>query len=168
MKKYITITLMALLLITSAMSVQAAPPGHKATIAPSLRLFHGRLTVVDVTAPDGHIGLRNGDQIIAVNGQRVSTEAAFRKRLSMTRNGPRDVRITINRNQLRDVLSVPASPGNGPRNRSQANNASRSGFINPDLLVVTSQGVMHRETAERLGLPYTPFVGSPEYPNRGR
>jgi ribosomal protein S8 len=36
------------------------------------------------------------------------------------------------------------------------------GIMNPALMVMTSQGIMHRDAAARLGLPGTPISGAPE------
>lgn len=147
---YVT-TPLALLLVLSTTSVQAALRGQKVTTAASsLRVFHGRLTVVRLTVPSGHMGLRAGDQIIAVNGRRVSTEAAFMNRLMMTRSSTQAASIAVSRNGRLQILNVPSSLG--------------SGFMNPDLMVMTSQGVMHRDAAARLGLAGTPITGSPEGP----
>ena len=34
--------------------------------------------------------------------------------------------------------------------------------MNPNLMVMTSQGVMHKEAADRLGLAGTPIHGTPD------
>lgn len=140
----------ALLLVLIATSAQADPHGQKAKNAPNLRPFHGRLMVVGVTPSYGHLGLRAADQIAAVNGRRVSTEAAFLNRLTMTKNGTQAASIAVVRNGRFQILNVPIPLGGG--------------FMNPNLMVMTSQGVMHRDAAARLGLIGTPITGSPEGP----
>lgn len=142
----------ALLLVLIATSAQADPHGAKAKNASNLRTFHGRLIVVGVTPSYGHIGLRAGDQIVAVNGRRVSTEAAFMNRLTMPRSGTQATSIMVARNGTVQLLNVPTLLGGG--------------IINPNLMVMTSQGVMHKDTAARLGLVGTPITGSPEGPLR--
>jgi hypothetical protein len=40
-----------------------------------------------------------------------------------------------------------------------------SGIMNPDLMVMTELGVMHRDAAARLGLEGSPISGAPPLPN---
>jgi predicted metalloprotease with PDZ domain len=152
---------MALLPVIIATGAQAAPRGKKAMNASSLGLLlttgHDRLMVVGVAAPTGPLGLLAGDQIVAVNGRRVSTEAAFMNRLTGTRNGTQATSITVARNGRLQVMNAPPPPAGGRMSPSLAGSPSSGGFLNPNQMVRTSQGVMHRDAAARLGLPSTPF-----------
>jgi len=135
---------LALLLAMIATTVQAAPRGQKPASASSLGLslitVHDRLMVVKVTAPQGPNGLRAGDQIVAVNRRRVATEAAFMNRLTMTNSATPATSISVARNGKVQIMTAPGA-----------------GWMNPALMVYTSQGVMHRDAAARLGLAGTPF-----------
>jgi predicted metalloprotease with PDZ domain len=135
---------LALLLEMIATTVQAAPRGQQSARASSLGLtlitVHERLMVVKVTALQGPNGLRAGDQIVAVNRRRVATQAAFMNRLTMTNGGTPTTSISVARNGKVQIMNVPGA-----------------GWINPALMVRTSQGVMHKDAAARLGLAGTPF-----------
>jgi hypothetical protein len=121
-----------------------------------------RLMVIGVTGTYANLGVRFGDQIVAVNGRRVAAEAAFLNRLTMAKRGSASVTLTIARNGRLRTLNVPAISA-APRS-TRSGGGFGGGFMNPDLMVMTSQGVMHRDAAERLGLPGTPITGTPEWP----
>jgi S1-C subfamily serine protease len=57
-----------------------------------------RLMVIGVTGTYANLGVRFGDQIVAVNGRRVAAEAAFLNRLTMAKRGSASVTLTIARN----------------------------------------------------------------------
>jgi len=120
-----------------------------------------RLMVIGVTGTYANLGVRFGDQIVAVNGRRVAAEAAFLNRLAMAKRGSASVTLTIARNGRLQNLNVPVTTA--PVSTRSAGGFG-GGFMNPDLMVMTSQGVMHRDAAERLGLPGTPITGSQEWP----
>jgi hypothetical protein len=153
---------LALVMALIATTAQAAPRGPVSQGAAGLGVVlgnaQGRLVVVRLTAPQTLIGLRAGDQIIAVDGHQVSTEAAFMQRLSAARPSVSGTTVTLTRNGVRQNVNVTAAPGR-PTSRVHI-----SGFADPTQLVLTSQGVMHRETAARLGLPGVPISGTPEWP----
>jgi len=125
----------------------AAPRGQSATsLGVTLNDAGDQLVVVATTS--NYLGLQVGDRIVAVNGRRVSTEAAFVNRLGIA-NGNQGPSIVIARNNQLQTLNVRARQNSG-------------GWLNPDRMVITSQGAMHVEAAERLGLPGTPFPGTEE------
>jgi hypothetical protein len=144
-------------------SLQAATGRAGLTSASSLGLYvstiNRRLMVIGVTGAFANLGVRFGDQIVAVNGRRVAAEAAFLNRLTMAKRGSPSVTITVVRNGRLQNLKVPVMI---PAPRS--NRMSR-GIMDPSQMVKTSQGVMHRDAAERLGLPGTPITGTPEWPD---
>jgi hypothetical protein len=105
------------------------------------------LFVRDVSSTP-YAGMQIGDRIAAVNGHRVNTEAAFLNHLA--RSGF-TASIMVARNGKLGVLNSPTPSISRP---------AGGGFINPADLVVTSQGVMHKDVARRLGLSGTPVVGT--------
>ncbi len=151
---------LALLLAMFATKTQAVSPRQKARSASSVGLqvmpVQRRLMVVQATAPYGDVGLRSGDQIVAVNSRRVSTEAALMNRLSSS--GRQGTSITIARNGSLYFLNAPpfVNPAPAP--------SGEGAFVNLSFMVMTSQGAMHRDAAARLGLSGTPISGSPEGP----
>jgi hypothetical protein len=129
-----------------------------ASVGLHVNSVNGRLMVVGVNSPSHPWGVRAGDQIVAVNGRKVSSEAAFMNRLS-AKSTPS---LVIARNNRLHNLNVSAPQIAARVGASPAGRGRGGGFMNPDLMVMTSQGVMHKEAAERLGLPGTPIEGSPE------
>jgi predicted metalloprotease with PDZ domain len=117
------------------------------------------LIVSGLTAPSAYANLRVGDRITAVNGQRVATEAAFLNRLAVTGSG---ATIMVIRNGSVQTLTILSPRPSGLPRRGPAVASSAGGLINPSQMVITSQGVMHKDVAARLGLPGVPFTGSPE------
>jgi ribosomal protein S8 len=143
--------------ITGVDAQAASPPA--ASIGLSLTTIGGRLVVVAARDPLGTIVLKTGDMIVAVNGQSVNTEASFMNLLTRARAERRGVNITVSRNGITQVAHV------APANRTTANRSipvSASGIMNPDLMVMTSRGVMHRDAARRVGLEGTPVTGTPD------
>src|SRR5262245_227158 len=143
---------LALSLVPMATSAQAEPPRGVATAANwglSVAPAKNRLVVVGSTAPNSPLGLKAGDQIVAVNGRRVATETAFVNRLSQATN------IAIVRDGRTQIIGAPVVARTNP---NQAGVPSSVGWMNPALMVRTSQGVMHRDAAARLGLAGTPLV----------
>jgi ribosomal protein S8 len=135
-------------------SAQAAAPPAAASLGLNLTNVNGHLTVAAASAPLGTLVLRTGDVIVAVNGHWVASEAAFVNLLTQAKGSGHGVNITLVRNGTSQVVSAV------PPSRSLPN---RSGFLNPDLIVMTSQGAMHRDAAARRGLPVTtPITGTPE------
>ncbi|MEX2175872.1 MAG: hypothetical protein WD872_16025 [Pirellulaceae bacterium] len=106
-----------------------------------------------------NVGLRADGRIVAVNGVRVSSEAALRNRIKMSGG---NAKITVARNGRLQTFSAPAPQAN---QRAASRTSGGFGIINPALMVMTSQGVMHRDAAARLGLPGTPISGTPEWPH---
>lgn len=149
-----------LLLALSMDTSQAAPGQFQSSGAAQLGLSFGTSQggLFVRSAGMTNLGLRAGDQIIAVNGRRVATEAAFMNRLTLSKSGARGVTISVVRNSRIQILTVPAGGG------TFTGTTTAGGFMNPALMVMTSQGVMHRDTAARLGLPGTPITGTPEWP----
>ena len=95
----------------------------------------------------------------ATNGSKLRT---FQARPTVPGTNTQTTRMTFVRNGRLQTMSVTVPSSGRSMNPSRATNTGRSSWINPDLMVVTSQGVMHRSRAERLGLPYTLFIGSRE------
>jgi len=143
----LAITVMILVLGLATGQALAAPRGQSATsLGVTLNTAGDQMVVVATTS--NLLGLQVGDRIVAVNGRRVSTEAAFVNRLKIA-SGNQSPTIIVARNNQLQTLSVRARQSTG-------------GWMNPDLMVLTSQGVMHVEAAERLGLPGTPIHGTEE------
>lgn len=140
--------LLSLILTMPDLNSQAASPGQKAKSATSLGLLvnvvDDGLVVAGSTTQTPPLGLRVGDRIVAVNGRRVSTEVAFMNRLATAPRGKQAPSIVVVRNNRLQTLST------------------STGWLNPDLVVLTSQGAMHKDAAERLGLPGTPIEGTEE------
>ena len=156
---------LALLFAVPAPNTEAATRRQNTATAASMGLMlnsvNGQLMVVGVTS--NFLGLRAGDQIVAVNGRRVSTEAAFMSRLAIETKTPN--LVIARNNRLQTVgLGTQVSAGATVSTRGSVSPAARGGgFMNPDLMVMTSQGVMNKEAAKRLGLEGTPINGSPEH-----
>jgi len=152
-----------LLLALSVATAQAAPRQFQSSSAAQLGLSLGTSQggLFVRSAGMTNLGLRVGDQIVAVNGRRVSTEAAFMNRLTASKTG-QGATISVVRNGRIQILTVPAM-GGGQGTFSRTASAG-GGFMNPAFMVMTSQGVMHRDVAARLGLPGTPITGTPEWP----
>jgi len=133
-------TACGLALAVTATNLPAAPPGPAAPRAASLGLnlatVRNRLLVTQAM-PGAALGLRAGDEIVAVEGRRVATEAAFMNRLAAANNGGAPTVAFVRGGRLQVV--------------------SPAGWMNPSQMVQTSQGVMHRDAAARLGLPGTPI-----------
>ena len=163
-----TVALTAVLMLAapSVPRLEAATGRASLSNATNLGLYvstiNRRLMVIGVTGTYANLGVRFGDQIVAVNGRRVAAEAAFLNRLTMAKRGSASVTLTIARNGRLQTVNVPAITA-APRSTRSAGGFG-GGFMNPDLMVMTSQGVMHRDAAERLGLPGTPITGTPEWP----
>jgi len=119
------------------------------------------LFVFQVTSAAPIADLRVADLITAVNGRRVQTPAALLNRLAATGNSGT---LTIVRNGQREIVSAgtPADPKVNSGSPARRPVAPGGGFINPSQMVITSQGVMHKAAAARLGLSGTPFSGAPE------
>jgi ribosomal protein S8 len=148
---------MAMVVLTTATQLGAASRGPRASsVGLVLTKLNDRLIVIDAAA---QTGFASWDQIVAVNGRRVSTETAFMSRLAAN-NG---ATILVNRNGNHLTMNLAAGGASGATS-SSASVSKSSGFLNPALLVRTPQGVMHIETARRLGLPGTPIHGSPPGP----
>lgn len=102
------------------------------------------LFVRQVTSTTPFANLRVADEITAVNGRRVETEAAFTVGMARS-NGA--ATIMVRRNGRVQAIKV---------------GAGSNGKLNPSFMVMTSQGVMHRDAAIRLGLVGTPIHGTQE------
>ena len=158
---------MTLLMITPG---AATANSFRATITSASNLgltlttMQRRLMVLSSTGMYAQLGVRAGDQIVAVNGQRVSAEAAFLNRLAMARRGSSTVTLTVARNGGLFQMNVPALVTIARADSTATASARGAGWMNPDLMVRTSQGVMHRDAAARLGLPSEPFFA----PNQAR
>jgi len=141
-----------------AATAQAVPPGMAIRNAGlQLQLDRNRLFVVN--APLGILGLQAGDQIVAVNGGRVATEVAFNNRLKAGQRGGK-LTITVIRNgKLQTTNSVPPL-STAAAGQSGTHTAANTGWMNASLMVKTSQGVMHRDAAARLGLTGEPLGAS--------
>jgi S1-C subfamily serine protease len=140
--------LLSLILTMPVPKSQAASPGKKAKSAASLGLLvnvvDDRVVVAGSTTQALPLGLRVGDRIVAVNGRRVSSEAAFMNRLATAPRGKQAPSIVIVRNNKTQTLST------------------SGGWMSPSQMVLTSQGAMHKDAAARLGLPGTPIEGTEE------
>jgi hypothetical protein len=141
-----------------------AAPGSDAIVRPTnlgvtLANTPQGLFVADVTSASPFAGLRMADRITAVNGRRVPTSTAFLNRLAATRFSGH---ITVIRDGQRQTLAVggvadPSAAALAATAPANAITNTRSSVVNPANLVITSQGVMHRDAAARLGLSGTPF-----------
>jgi hypothetical protein len=115
--------------------------------------------VFQVTSPAPIADLRVADQITAVNGHRVATTPALLNRLAATGNSGK---LTIVRNGRRETVTAGTTSNAPPTNATRGPVSPRGGLINPSQMVITSQGVMHKAAAARLGLSGTPYSGAPE------
>jgi PDZ domain len=119
------------------------------------------LFVFQVTSGAPIADLRVADLITAVNGRRVETPAALLNRLAATGNSGT---LTIIRNGQREIVraGTAAAPQVNSPTAGRRVVPPGGGFINPSQMVITSQGVMHKAAAARLGLAGTPFGGAAE------
>lgn len=172
-------SLVALTLLTvSAASTILAGEGYRSVSASAYGIVlmpnQDRLVVARVTGPFASFGLRTGDQIVAVDGRRVTTERAFVARLVAGNRSASGADILVGRNGQAihvnsrqyiaaggGVTSTSSSSATDVARSAPPTATSRSGFINPANMVITKDGrVMHKDVAARLGLESRPFEGS--------
>lgn len=146
-----------------ALAVSAATAAGQSAPRPIAFAPHpNRLIVARVDLSAANLGLRIGDQVTAVGGRRVSTPVAFWNRISSSPS----TTVMVLRNGRSKSLAVgqpaPAASGLAAHRTLPAVQATsgQNGWANLSLLVMTSQGVMHRDAAARLGLAGTPLPAS--------
>jgi membrane-associated protease RseP (regulator of RpoE activity) len=159
-------SLLTIVALTGAANVAGGAVPSAASLGVVLAPGPQGLVVAGETSAATYAGLRVGDRITAVNGQRVATEAAFLNRLAMSGGA---ATIVVIRNGTVQTLGTPPARATSTTTTAAAARVpaprgfAASGLINPSQMVITSQGVMHKDLAARLGLPGIPFTGSPEH-----
>lgn len=148
------------------LSLTAAAGGFRQTVrATDLGVWlvaqQDGLTVARTTDPLANLGLRSGDQIVAVNGRRVATERAFVGRVVAAINSGATADILVARQGTAVLIGAsgsgqaattsPAAPHQA--SQSAPAGAAHNGFLNPDNMVITKDGrIMHKAAAARLGV----------------
>jgi predicted metalloprotease with PDZ domain len=153
--------------IVAISDVSGAPPRSQiaalaANVGLSLTSNRNGLVVTGVGQTAASAGFRVGDLVVAVNGQRVSTPRAFWARIAANQGG----NVAVYRSGGLQMLTLQAAASGQTAAAGRAAPTTRSGgILNISQMVLTSQGIMHREAAIRLGLPYTPIPGAPNQSN---
>lgn len=163
-----TLVTLALLNASEPSIARAGNTGGATAYGVVLLSNQDRLVVARVTGPLASFGLRAGDQIVAVDGRRVTTERAFVARLTAGSRSATGADILVGRNgqtfhvNTRQNIAVAAAAKSprvqaAPRVQTSAT-ATGGGFLNPDNMVLTNDGrILHKDVAARLGLEGRPL-----------
>ena len=125
-----------------------------------------RNLIANVTIPLALLLVMNAASVqAAIRGKNAMNSPSlrpFQARPMVSATSTQATRMTLVRSGRRQAINMPVPSSGRSINSRRAGNTGGYGWMNPNLMVMTSQGLMHRERAERLGIPYWPYTGSPE------